>query len=58
MDAISYFDILTAGDITTELLKEAEDGNFKENMQKVRSALKKFHYEEAAEILKQYVDAE
>lgn len=42
MEAISYFDILAAEDLTAELLNKVEDGEFREDMQKIETALKRF----------------
>jgi CheY-like chemotaxis protein/HPt (histidine-containing phosphotransfer) domain-containing protein len=53
--AISYFDILTAGELAGEILKQAENKEFKKSMKKAKSALDKFNYEEAVSILKGFM---
>jgi hypothetical protein len=56
LQAISYFDILTAGDLAAEILGSAENQEFKKSMKKAKSALDKFNYEEAVSILKGFGD--
>lgn len=55
LQAISYFDILTAGELVKELLENARNPELKDGMKKVKGALEKFNYEEAVALLKQYV---
>lgn len=55
LQAISYFDILTAGDLAAELFGEAENPEFRDGMKKVKTALDKFNYDDAVKLLKDYI---
>lgn len=55
LQAISYFDILTAEELAEEIFKNAENPQFKDGMKKIKAALGKFNYEDAVKILKEYI---
>ncbi len=54
-EAISYFDILTAGDIAAEIIGSAENPEFKKKMKKAKAALDKFNYDDAVSIIGEYM---
>lgn len=58
LEAISYFDILAAGALAEEILKEAENKEFKNAVKKAKAALDKFAYDDAVKILSKYVKKE
>jgi len=53
VEAVSYFDIVTAEDLLGNLLTGAKNTQFRKELKEVKAALDKFNYDEAAELLKQ-----